>query len=205
MAKLTLSNILSKFASITTLNANFDAIETAMENTLSRDGTTPNSMGADLDMNSNRILNLPNASQDQEPVTLAQTKNSSLFNKIINGSGVPADGDGIDGDFYLDTTNNTIWGPKAAGTWTGTGPTSLIGPTGPTGPTGPQGDDGLFSGSEATVTPASDDLVPVKDTSDSSNPKFVTAQTLAELGGGGAIYSPGPTGGNNSAGNAHRS
>ena len=58
MAKLSLNNIASGFASTATLNANFDAIETALENTLSRDGTTPNQMTADLDMNSNGILNL---------------------------------------------------------------------------------------------------------------------------------------------------
>lgn len=58
MAKLTLNNLTSGFASTATLNANFDAIEAALENTLSRDGTTPNQMQADLDMNSKGILNL---------------------------------------------------------------------------------------------------------------------------------------------------
>lgn len=57
MAKLTLNNLTSGFASTATLNANFDAIEAALENTISRDGTTPNFMQADLDMNSYRILN----------------------------------------------------------------------------------------------------------------------------------------------------
>ena len=58
MAKLTLNNLTSGFASTATLNANFDAIEAAIENTLSRNGTTPNQMQADLDMNSNSIINL---------------------------------------------------------------------------------------------------------------------------------------------------
>jgi hypothetical protein len=40
------------------LNANLDAIEAALENTLSRDGTSPNQMSAPLDMNSNRVTNL---------------------------------------------------------------------------------------------------------------------------------------------------
>lgn len=39
-----------------------------MENTLSRDGTSPNTMGANLDMNSNRILNLPAAASGTEPL-----------------------------------------------------------------------------------------------------------------------------------------
>lgn len=57
MSKLTISPILSGFQSTSELNANFDAITDAIENTLSRDGTTPNSMSADVDMNSNDVLN----------------------------------------------------------------------------------------------------------------------------------------------------
>ena len=54
----TLKVITSGFASSTTLNSNFDAIETAFQNTVSRDGSTPNTMSADFDMNSNDILNV---------------------------------------------------------------------------------------------------------------------------------------------------
>lgn len=57
MAKLTLTPIGSAYGSIGALNANQDAVEAAIENTLSRDGTGPNAMLADLDMNSNDILN----------------------------------------------------------------------------------------------------------------------------------------------------
>lgn len=57
MAKLTLSDITSEYASKDALNANFTSIETAIENTLSRDGTAPNTMGASLDMNSHDIIN----------------------------------------------------------------------------------------------------------------------------------------------------
>lgn len=58
MAKLTLNTISSGFQSNDLLNTNFDDIETAIENTLSRDGTSPNTMSAQLDMNSNQIINL---------------------------------------------------------------------------------------------------------------------------------------------------
>ncbi len=58
MAKLTLNTISSGFQSNDLLNSNFDSIETAVENTLSRDGTSPNTMGSQLDMNSNKIINL---------------------------------------------------------------------------------------------------------------------------------------------------
>jgi len=58
MAKLTLSNISSRYASVAALNANFAAIVAAIENTLSRDGTSPNVMEADIDLNSNNLLNV---------------------------------------------------------------------------------------------------------------------------------------------------
>ncbi len=48
-----------------------------------------------------------------------------------SGSGAPGDGTGADGDFYLDTTNVAFYGPKAAGTWVGTGPVSMVGLTNP--------------------------------------------------------------------------
>ena len=60
MAKLTVNNIGSGYLSTTALNDNFDLIETALENTLSRDGTGPNQMEASLDMNGNLILNQGN-------------------------------------------------------------------------------------------------------------------------------------------------
>lgn len=61
MAKLTLNPVGSfSQTAITTINANMDAIEAAVEKTLSRDGTTPNQMTADLDMNHNDIINVDN-------------------------------------------------------------------------------------------------------------------------------------------------
>ena len=54
----TLTTITSGYASNTQLNSNFTAIEAAFENTLSLDGSTPNAMNADLDMDSNNILNI---------------------------------------------------------------------------------------------------------------------------------------------------
>jgi len=72
MAKLTLFDLASGSFTVDLLNANFALIETALENTLSRDGTAPNPMNASLDMNSNRILNLPAAATSSEPVTLGQ-------------------------------------------------------------------------------------------------------------------------------------
>jgi hypothetical protein len=73
MAKLTLAdvvNLQNEPTAVGVINANSALIETALENTLSRDGTTPNSMSASLDMNSNRILNLPAPIDSTEPLRL---------------------------------------------------------------------------------------------------------------------------------------
>lgn len=91
MAKLTLTNIADtrQSSAATTINANSDLIETAIENTISRDGTSPNHMEADLDMNSNRILNLPAPLSNSEPLRRGDT--------IDNG--IPTDSNTIEWDF----------------------------------------------------------------------------------------------------------
>jgi len=58
MPKLTISNISSRYASVAALNANFQAIATAFENTVSRDGQAPNFLDNDLDVNGNNLLNV---------------------------------------------------------------------------------------------------------------------------------------------------
>jgi hypothetical protein len=74
MSKIELTQVQSGFYSTDALNQNFADIEAAIENTLSRNGDTPNSMEAPLDMNSYPILNLPNAVEDGSPITLGQAK-----------------------------------------------------------------------------------------------------------------------------------
>lgn len=59
---------------------------------------------------------------------------------VLNGAGVPDPGTGVDGDFYIDTNNDDIYGPKTGGAW-GL-PTSLVGPQGVEGPQGPPGPTG---------------------------------------------------------------
>lgn len=64
MAKIDLTSVLGGFQTQKQINQNFAAIETAFDNTLSRDGSLPNQMEADLDMNSNDILNVNQLSVD---------------------------------------------------------------------------------------------------------------------------------------------
>jgi hypothetical protein len=76
MAKLTLNNIGSRYGSIDALNDNSDLIEAAFENTLSRDGTGPNNMESDLDMDSNRIINVADGINNSDVVTVKQLNGS---------------------------------------------------------------------------------------------------------------------------------
>jgi hypothetical protein len=58
-------------------------------------------------------------------------------NTILYGVGAPAAGLGVDGDFYIATNTNFIYGPKAGGAWPAG--TSIVGPQGPAGPAGADG------------------------------------------------------------------
>lgn len=58
-------------ATVPALNTELEKIETAIQDTLSRKGDTPNIMEAPIDMNSNRIMNLPEPASNAEPVRKA--------------------------------------------------------------------------------------------------------------------------------------
>ena len=115
MAKLTLSNVTNisgaESVALGVINANSDAIETALENTLSRDGTTPNSMGADLDMNNNDILNVDNIDANTITIDGAPVLISSVDTII---TGITAAGlaliDDVDADAQLDTLGGSTEG-----------------------------------------------------------------------------------------------
>jgi hypothetical protein len=74
----------------TTVNGNSTVIESAFNNTLSRDGTAPNQMEALLDMNSNPIVNLPAPISLSSPLRLQDAQ-------TLNGSGTITVGDVPDG------------------------------------------------------------------------------------------------------------
>jgi len=60
MAKLTLTDVTTGYQSTAAVNANNALVEAAIENTISRDGTAPNTMTGSLDMNGQNILNQGN-------------------------------------------------------------------------------------------------------------------------------------------------
>lgn len=79
---------------------------------------------------------------------------------VLNGTTDPVAATGNNGDFYINTATNFLFGPKTAGAWpagvslvgaTGaTGPQGPTGLTGATGATGPQGPIGLTGATGAT-------------------------------------------------------
>lgn len=60
--KPSIVTVSSGYQGTTTINSNFQALRDAFDNTISRDGSTPNAMDADLDMNSKDILNVKSLS-----------------------------------------------------------------------------------------------------------------------------------------------
>jgi hypothetical protein len=86
---------------------------------------------------------------------------------VLNGTSNPASSTGVNGDFYINTSSKTLFGPKANGAWPSgisllgpqgsAGPQGVAGaqgPQGPAGATGAQGTTGLLtSGTAAGNTP----------------------------------------------------
>ncbi len=82
---------------------------------------------------------------------------TTVVNTILSGTAIPTKAVGIDGDFYIDTKNLNLYGPKIKGVWkiattlkqaelksvtTVVGEQGVIGVTGATGPQGDKGDKG---------------------------------------------------------------
>lgn len=93
-----LGNLQNESTAVAAINTNNSVLEAAVENTISRDGTQPNQMNSLLDMNSNKIINLPDAYTDQEPVTYGQ---------FIDGITSVNNGVVVDGAFIMAEHNDT--------------------------------------------------------------------------------------------------
>lgn len=98
----TISSITTGYSSTTLLNNNFEALRNAFDNTLSLDGSTPNSLSSDLDINSNDITNAKSVTTDElilggsRAINLANTltfigawgaSTSYTLNNIVTDSG----------------------------------------------------------------------------------------------------------------------
>jgi len=95
MAKITLQDVVTLDGITAAINNNNDAIEVAIEKTLSRDGTSPNAMEVDFDMNGNQILNLPLAVDPTDPVRLQDMED--YFDSLPEGPQGPQGNPGTNG------------------------------------------------------------------------------------------------------------
>lgn len=82
-------SISSGFNTSNSLNTNFDNIETALEDCLSRSGAAPNAMSADLDMNDNDILNVraidvSSITVDGEAIPSLEDINDAFSNGMVD-------------------------------------------------------------------------------------------------------------------------
>lgn len=96
MSKITLTdlvNLENQTTAVNAINNNNAVIETAFDNTLSRDGTSPNTMGASFDMNSHQIINLPAPATANSPLRL-----QDLDDFIGGGTITPLPAGGSTGD-----------------------------------------------------------------------------------------------------------
>ena len=117
-----LVNLTNQTTAVNTINANNAAITAGFDNTLSRDGTQPNTMGSNLDMNNNQILNLPAPSTSSSPVRLQDIGVITPANiSITSGTGAPVasatqgslyiriDGNSSSTRMYINTNGSTGW------------------------------------------------------------------------------------------------
>ncbi|HBL23904.1 MAG TPA: hypothetical protein DDZ40_07270 [Deltaproteobacteria bacterium] len=121
---------------------------------------------------------------------------------VLNGSGAPGAGFGVNGDFYIDTSNSDIYGPKTGGAWGSQ--TSLVGPTGADstvpgskgdkGDPGPPGADSTVPGPRGEVGPAGADSTvpgPQGDKGDKGDPGSVAGSFGVSIDGAGQSISIG--------------
>lgn len=178
MAKVTLNNLASlqdEASAIATINANFDAIEVAVEKTLSRDGTSPNTMSAVFDANGQRIVNL------SEPSVSTDAATKSYVDQVA-GAGVegPAGTNGTNGTDGDDGEDG--WAPVLAVEsdgdrrvinvvdWiSGTGTKPTTGYLGPLGIVALIADAVDIRGAQGTSGPGSGDLLAANNLSDISS------------------------------------
>lgn len=183
MSKITLNSVADITQSTTaqaTINADLSTIQTAFDNTLSRDGTSPNQMTAPLDINSQQVLNLPQPATANSPLRLSD------LNTFIGGgtvTNIPAGG--ITGSVLTKnsgTSYDVVWSTNpsddAAGlniTLTGTNPVTIATVTNPTfagGVTTPSLNNG-----GTLALPTSADTVLGRNTTDTLTNKSISGST----------------------------
>lgn len=114
MSKITLTdlvNLENQTTAVNAINTNNTIVELAIDNTISRDGTNPNQMGANLDMNSHKIINLPAPLSATEPVRLGDIDAEFIGTPpgpVVDPSSGNASGPGFEGENALVWTNANV-------------------------------------------------------------------------------------------------
>lgn len=114
-----ITTVTSGYQANTALNQNFTNIRNQFDNVLALDGSTPNSMLADFDMNGNQILNLPTPTGPNDPMRKQDVEDTldnvyELYQKRYLGafsSDPVADNDGgtlVAGAVYYNLVENGL-------------------------------------------------------------------------------------------------
>jgi hypothetical protein len=143
---------------------------------------------------------LPSATAVEQKITRAAGPSpTTVVNTILSGAGVPAKTLGINGDFYIDTKNLNLYGPKTKGVWKVT--TSLranevpvvanvIGESGAMGPTGPKGEKGATGDKGATGATGPQGIQGIQGLTGAKGDTGATGS----IGATGAVGATGPAG-----------
>lgn len=99
------STISSGYYSTTQLNSNFEALRDAFDNTVSRDGSIPNTMAADFDLNGNDVLN-SNVINAKKLVVNGTTFTETSVDSVI-AANVKTD-QGLNSQQFIDLSQWTI-------------------------------------------------------------------------------------------------
>lgn len=105
MSKLDLNDIGSGFNLATVVNANNAAIEAEFDNTISRDGSAPNTMLAPLDMNSKEILNVGSPTGPESAARLADVQAGTSVTNVI----APSQTGNANRALYTDGSGTLSW------------------------------------------------------------------------------------------------
>ena len=111
MAKITLPRLVSltnQESAVEALNEWAEAIEGAIEITLSRNGLAPNTMSANLDMNSFKILNVPEPEDDNDLVRLVDVVDGIRGEQGETGAAGGPLADGDYGDVVVSSSGTVI-------------------------------------------------------------------------------------------------
>lgn len=158
-----LTSLENETSAVNNINNNLQTLADAFDNTISRDGTTPNVMEANLDMGGFKIMNLGAPINPTDPLRLIDGQTGVQGTPGVRGSewfighGTPTYSatTQINLDMYLDLSTYNVWQltvVPGAGTWNQVG--NVQGPMGANGTNGTNGTRGSVwdSGSGAPGT-----------------------------------------------------